>query len=62
MPEAMSPLGAALDPRVDEQVVLDQMCDAPVAEPPSEETSQQAPSEAPEIDDSDPEPAHKSSN
>ncbi len=27
MPEAMSPLGAALDPRVDEQVVLDQMCD-----------------------------------
>jgi len=56
VPEAMSPLGAALDPRVDEQIVLDQMCDG-VAHAPH------APHEAeavPEVDES--EPAHKSSN
>ncbi len=55
MPEAMSPLGAALDPRVDEQIVLDQMCDG-VASPAS------APEMVGEVDESDPEPAHKSSN
>ncbi|NWA10630.1 MFS transporter [Pseudomonas gingeri] len=55
MPEAMSPLGAALDPRVDEQIVLDQMCDSVV--PPAPE-----PEVVAEADESDPEPAHKSSN
>jgi len=55
MPEAMSPLGAALDPRVDEQIVLDQMCDSVVPTPPEAEA-------VPEVDESDPEPAHKSSN
>ncbi|MGY2227088.1 MFS transporter [Pseudomonas gingeri] len=55
MPEAMSPLGAALDPRVDEQIVLDQMCDSVV--PPAQE-----PEVVAEVDESDPEPAHKSSN
>ncbi|MBV6754704.1 MFS transporter [Pseudomonas chlororaphis] len=55
MPEAMSPLGAALDPRVDEQIVLDQMCDSVVPAAPEVEV-------APEVDESDPEPAHKSSN
>ncbi|BBP78881.1 MFS transporter [Pseudomonas gingeri NCPPB 3146 = LMG 5327] len=55
MPEAMSPLGAALDPRVDEQIVLDQMCDSVV--PPAPE-----PEVVAEVDESDPEPAHKSSN
>ncbi|MGY2201922.1 MFS transporter [Pseudomonas gingeri] len=55
MPEAMSPLGAALDPRVDEQIVLDQMCDSVV--PPASE-----PEVVAEVDESDPEPAHKSSN
>jgi len=55
MPEAMSPLGAALDPRVDEQIVLDQMCDSVVPVTPEAEV-------APQVDESDPEPAHKSSN
>ncbi|WP_248747955.1 MFS transporter [Pseudomonas sp. MWU12-2037] len=55
MPEAMSPLGAALDPRVDEQIVLDQMCDSVVPTPSEAEV-------VPEVDESDPEPAHKSSN
>ncbi|UUQ63553.1 MFS transporter [Pseudomonas fuscovaginae UPB0736] len=59
MPEAMSPLGAALDPRVDEQVVLDQMCDNTV--PPS--AAEMDTSEASvEVDESDSEPAYKSSN
>ncbi|NWA00621.1 MFS transporter [Pseudomonas gingeri] len=55
MPEAMSPLGAALDPRVDEQIVLDQMCDSVVPPTPEAEV-------VVEVDESDPEPAHKSSN
>jgi len=55
VPEAMSPLGAALDPRVDEQIVLDQMCDG-VAHAPHEAKA------VPEVDESDPESAHKSSN
>ncbi|WP_026145057.1 MFS transporter [Pseudomonas asplenii] len=64
MPEAMSPLGAALDPRVDEQVVLDQMCDNSAAPPSAAETSSTEPATevVAEVDESDPEPAHKSSN
>ncbi|QXI27320.1 MFS transporter [Pseudomonas vanderleydeniana] len=63
MPEAMSPLGAALDPRVDEQVVLDQMCTnsvSPAAE--AEVKPGEAAEVVADIDESDPEPAHKSSN
>ncbi|KPA98919.1 MFS transporter [Pseudomonas asplenii] len=64
MPEAMSPLGAALDPRVDEQVVLDQMCDNPAAAPSVADVASTEPAveAVAEVDESDPEPAHKSSN
>ncbi len=59
MPEAMSPLGAALDPRVDEQVVLDQMCDNTVPPSAAEVDTSEA---SVEVDESDSEPAYKSSN
>jgi hypothetical protein len=59
MPDNMtsSPLVACLDPRVDEQVVQEQMCNPVSPEPPAEPESESETDQPPEDPDSGREPS-----